>query len=667
MFIDSDRSVILRAVLVSLICWIGIIWGALRLQTEMSQSGAAGTGPVYATIEETVERVRRKPGTSYIWSNVGESESLYLKDSVQTGSDSSARIRLEDGTVLELGEQTLIVLDATAEMPLQFLQGEAILRGTSGDSKISAAQDGKVKVEQLPVKLITPDPRASLFVANTQGPKAQGITSRPVDFRWELSDANLSSQRLTLQLSADPRFKGSSVREFKIKDGAVRIPLAPGAYYWRIKSPERVASEVRSFYLAAAEPLTPVAPLTGTELSFWGKASTTEFRWSAPESSKLPGVQHEIQISRDASFSQLIETSKVLPSHGIASINSLPEGELFWRLRSRYGDLELRTPPQSFRLKTATRAELTLLSPDPGAISPGGKELRFTWSGKPEGSDYVWQIQRKGAEASEPESSRPIRAFVQNWKPGADGQYQWRVLAVYDGKVVGESAWRGINITSNAPLQLLAPADEARILAWKDPPPFTFRWKKDEVSRAGGNQYEVQLSPTKDFSKITASGKSQGDSLLSSSIRIAHGEHFWRVRLVSAEGEVLRSSEPRRLQYGNRPALRAPASALPEPEYSFDLVRLNSPATLSWEAVPEAKAYQVTLRKAGTKNSKPLFIKQVQTTELKLPKLAPGRYEWTVQAIDPMNRPGETLAPRAFAMEVGAPLSAPKILTPEVQ
>src|SRR4051812_22913726 len=85
-----------------------------------------------ATQRETVgeiiyadNNVKRQLGNDVMWNSIERKETVYNKDSIRTAKDSGVGVRLTDGTVIEIGENSLIVLDKTQQnLSVNFKAGD---------------------------------------------------------------------------------------------------------------------------------------------------------------------------------------------------------------------------------------------------------------------------------------------------------------------------------------------------------------------------------------------------------------------------------------------------------------------------------------------------------------------------------------------------------------
>src|SRR6185437_14665870 len=133
-----------RAVLVTVACLFGAAYSSLLLYRNIQDVGAR-TGTPMAKLEHIEAKVRLKPASSFIWSAVKSNEDLYRKDSIQTAPNGGATIRFNDGSLLEVGENSLIIVDSLENLSLGFLRGSAVLRTSAGDSRITLDKYGKTR------------------------------------------------------------------------------------------------------------------------------------------------------------------------------------------------------------------------------------------------------------------------------------------------------------------------------------------------------------------------------------------------------------------------------------------------------------------------------------------------------------------------------------------
>lgn len=641
----------------------GAATGGYMLYRDMTGVGASGQGAPIAQVLNTEKRVKRKLASSYVWNNVQKEQALFRRESIQTGAESAAMIRLSDGATVEVRENSLVVIDETKSLMNNFIHGSLILHQESGDSLMTVGNDGKVQVRELPVKLISPS--LSEIFYTTKGRR------QSIRFEWKLrDDSTLDKNALTtVQLARDTTFKTKQTLTGSSSE------LTPGRYYWRIVQTkegqqEEVISTVAQFSVIEATPLILTAPSDGERVDFYGMDATIEFRWVEQRgASFLENISHELEVSEDRKFETITATKRIAASSQISRIKGLTNGSFYWRIRSKWGPVNVTTPTQSFSTVRAARMPIQLLTPRENATLPVAP-LRLSWRSDFRGPDSRYSV--------EVESTTPNLNFstVQSTQAGginlsslSAGSYRWRVKTLLKDEITGESEWSGFSIAPGGSLTLKAPYVNQRIWYWKDPARFTFEWEPDALVTSEGSTYayQVELSNEVDFRNSVAKKRSSTTSLSSAEIALKPGNYYWRLQVIGEKGEALKTSTPLAFTYGVHPLLAAPNSATPASETKLNPLQMDTDPQLSWNPVKEAVSYEVVVTRQ-VKDVKKLWLRQV-TTETSVPlRDAPeGVYYWSVRALDQLDRLGEPLSDHKLILDAGETLAPPKTLTREVQ
>lgn len=644
-----------RAVLVTLVCLAGAALSAVLLYHDLNDSGVGGSGTPMARVEKRISKVRRKPPTSFIWNNLGADAPLYRKEYVQTGPESSALIRLNDGAMLELKENSLIVIDETANLSLNFVRGGGVLRSQQGDSRITANEKGgQAKVEKLPIQLTSPDPLAEF---------ATDSATRLIRFGWKI--LGVKPPDLELHVSTSPKFTSSTTRITPASSTGAESSLKPGEYFWRLGQGGQGLSEVGSFQVIAAPKIRPIFPINNQRIQSFGDESVVQFRWAyenLPNSSEP--IKATLEVATDSQFRALVRSEPVLFASGSASIQKLASGIYFWRLRTKFREIEGASSAEPFGFSRTERLNLTLQSPEDSAAQPLKGPLSFNWFAEDAPADVTYQaeVSDDGGKILAQSPFGPIPRWT--WAEPRHGALQWRVRAQWKGKSVGESTWRKFSLYADQPLVLRVPARGQKIHFWDSPPDMSFEWEKDPLVESQGFEYEVQVSPFQDFSKDvitqkTRSAKFEGikpDTKLSPS-----GQFFWKVRVVRQNGQIAKSSDTGSFQYSIHPPPSPPSTAqLDEGITQINPLERPKWPKLNWAKVPEVSDYEVTLIQAAPEGKKVLLQKIVDSTELPLSQLPQGNYEYTIRSVDRLKRKGEAMAPKTFSVTFGEALPPPK-------
>src|SRR5689334_13015449 len=74
---------------------------------------ATANREVIGEVVSAENNVKRQFNQDLLWNNIEKKEPIYNQDSIRTGKDSSTVLKLMDNTVIEVSENSLIVLDRT--------------------------------------------------------------------------------------------------------------------------------------------------------------------------------------------------------------------------------------------------------------------------------------------------------------------------------------------------------------------------------------------------------------------------------------------------------------------------------------------------------------------------------------------------------------------------
>ncbi len=653
----------------ALVCIAGSASGAYLLYTDLNARGGAGIGKPMAVVERRESKVRRKAGSSYAWANVDVKEDLYRKDSLQTGPGSAATVKFNDGSLLEIGENSLVVIDDIQNIQLNFKRGSLIVRRKDGgDSKITIDKDGKAKVEELPIRLISPEPLTNYWVPE----KGQ----KPVRFAWEPRGQN-QPESYTFQISADKTFRADRTRTVQVADPSVKetqLQLAPGKYYWRVAGKGAQPSEARQIMVSQAIALRPQSP-SKQKLMIWGAESSLPFRWVTPQASDdtIANAKHEIEISSDPEFRNRVLSQPVAADSGLASLKNFAEGNYFWRIKSRYGDFEVASAGERFAVEKARQIAIDLGKPDPASSFEQRPQVLFTWDADAD-AEFQWELQdAKGATVL----TNKARAKTFVWSKPEAGTYKWKVTALApNGEKAGETQWRPFAIFEGKPVALKAPAKNQEIYYWEDPTKIAFEWTQDPLIQKEDMAYLIEVAHDADFKTGLVSKRLDEETVTSKDLGgLQPGAYFWRVRIVDKSGQTVKTSEVARFAYGPHPVLAAPLEAGPAVGAEFNVLDEGNDPVLTWKPVEGAENYEVTVyapvqnrtTASGRQQNKVFFKTSTDKLTATVKGLKEGKYFWTIRTIDRMKRAGEPMPPKWFTVTYGEPLAAPESTSAEVQ
>lgn len=626
--------------MILLLCLVGMSTGAYLLYRDIYLSAGAGVGEPIAAVKYEYSAVRRKTSQALFWRHAANGEMLYHRDSIQTGSRSTASVKLNDGSSLELSENSLVVLDSLENTQLNLLAGSGVRRTSSGDQLLTVVEDGTVNTRPLPVRLLTPSNQMHFFI---RPDSLQNIT-----FDWQEPSASGSTYRI--EISQTSLFKKVKAADQKT------LSLGAGDYFWRVRRDDGQLSETRTFKISPAIALHPTWPVAQERVSVW-TGGEVQFRWRTGETDC--NCTDEIEIAQDDTFSQVVRSAPVDRRISFSSVKGVPPGHVYWRIKSTYPSLTVYSKTESFLLSENRRITLNLTEPADGSVQSLDKPLRLAWNSDATNAEYTLEVQSENESVTEVTT----RGMSYVWKSVRPGSFRWRVRALAGDKSTSESAWQSFRVYSGLPVTLLSPKPDQEIRFWKSPGQLEFSWKEDSLASAQRLSYKVEIARDAAFKTVMATMVTKRLSAASSDVALASGVHFWRVHVVSADGHILKSSEPSKFDYGYKPLLQAPALLSPESGFTVNLMKGTSLPVLRWQPVEDAKTYSVSLVSANGK----VIRKTTNDITLNPPPLSAGIYQWSVRAVDPLDRLGEESSQRIFKIEYGDLLPPPESLSPEVQ
>lgn len=375
------RENLWKSLVVSLCCLAGAGYGSYLLYYDWMGESARGSGPALAQVARRDQTVRRKSAKSFAWMRAEESDSLYKRDSVQTSAESAAVIKFKNGNLLEIGENSLVVIDDIENLELNFVQGSMILRTEAGDQRLSVSADGKVKVEKIPVRLVAPEPLARVY-------------KEQVEFAWKSGGA--ATPQVTVLVSSDRSFApGKTVRLDAGEASTFSTALKPGRWFWRLESQGQSLTEASQFTVVSITPPKPAYPARGEEIA----TPQLSFRWTGGESAftEAGEAKFVLEVAADAAFSKVIQTSRIAPETSQQSVSldpALAGKALYWRTKIEYPGGSSPSRAESFRMLSASEVQKGALA----LVSPAPEQKLYYWD-QPTEFKFAWRSEGGSARA----------------------------------------------------------------------------------------------------------------------------------------------------------------------------------------------------------------------------------------------------------------------------
>jgi hypothetical protein len=592
-----------------------------------------GGGKVLGTVVFKKLFATRKASNGFSWERMRNDSPVYDADTLRTADYSEATIYFDDGTSLDMSEDSMLKLDLGGKTKrLQFLGGRISLgSGVGATSYTISSSAGTIHL--------------------AKGAKA--TFSRKAD-------------TLSVEVS---RGSASLVK----KDGSTQD----------IAQNQELQVDMQSGKADLVfRPIVPVSPeQDGRLLSFAGPGTApgarvgVDFAWlteSAPQGGSqaaAAGAQAEAPTSGKTSYSLELSqskdfgTSETTRATGLSARVELAPGTWYWRVRDSSGE---ESPSRSFLLDLA--------EPPHPAYPPDGRrysyrrlkpEIRFAWTGMDEASSYLFEL------ASEPSFAKPVvRSRTTTTSLAVDslgeGTWYWRVSPVHAFTVVGEAgsgkpAVRSFTIAESpamAALSLTAPID-ASLYQIQDASGtgLDFSWEPN----AEAVSYELVISKAKDLSSPTAKvGTAQSYVSLSGeqAAPLARpGSYYWGARWFDREGNASPLSASRSLR-GIDGSIAVHLSFPPDGYRIAD--SLVSDTRFAWKSNLPARTVFQLARDSGFKD---LAYQETVSAETLIGHSWPsGEYHWRLCAYNTDGSVFVQSEPRSFT--VVEPFASPALVKP---
>jgi hypothetical protein len=650
------------------------------LYYQINRQSGAGNTEMIGRIVSKANIAERKFSSQVVWDEVFRDSKLYNFDTIRTSEHAEAIIRLKDGTVITLNENSMILLSySEKQVDIQFMQGTmnasqtgkgaggkevTIASGDTrialGNSDVSLSQDkdkqlqmtvnrGKAKLiagdkekvvsenqnilagkdtirlYDLTIKLIAPD--------NNRFYAPEGAKSS-VNFSWEAPKGDYTTY---LEVAANPSVSDPLVKR-KLNASNATEGFAEGVYYWRVTAINNTtkkveSSETRKFSIAASRPVQLITPGNNAVIKFHDSNPMINFMWSRSDAVS----RYTMTVSASPGMGKPIISSAVVGNK--ISLNSLGKGDYYWKIatinESDQVNLSAVSPVYKFTISRTDKLEPPQpVAPSenrsihPLAISQRG--INFTWTKDMSIPETQIILARDRNFSSIILKKNSVENSIRFQEKLNDGDYYWSLRGVMaDGSMTDSSPVRRFRVAREGGIMLIEPKDRAGITtkANETEASVMFSWSKTDLE---GN-YVLQVAKDRAFTSIA---KEMTLKDLSSSVTVKEGLHFWRVRQVDEKGTDMMTSTVYSFELMSK--LEIPVAISPKAGVTIDMLKRDT-LDFNWNTVKGANLYRIGLYqvKGGIQQS----VATLETRNLNykfgdLKKLDVGQFVWTLQAIE---------------------------------
>lgn len=695
----TDGRVVVTALILLLLFFSGLLY------LYANAGPKTGTNKVVGQLKTKQLKILRKLDSEVIWEELDESDPIRYRDTIRTEEGSEAVLLFTDGensAEIRMDERSMILVEDTDKISfvsgslsatgggsgnlqissgdtkislgnsdlkiskdenkglnLEVKKGEAKVVSSSGENTVGKNQsaelkDGKVEVHSLNLETVSP-PDKTYFPISGE--------TLPIKFEWKNSPG---VKTFRLEIARDSGFR-TGLKKLNTIGTNASISLPNGSYYWRVagnnpQSGKDEFSSSKNFKLVSWNKPKLLSPNNKEVFSYTETAPPVRFQWNTFDSQ----TKYKLEVSSDANFKQIVYSGD--SAAGFLKWEPRSEGQFFARVKmssDKQGFSEMSSDAISFVLRKSEQAE------PPKLLKPlQGEEIGirifkagsfFSWSSNKEFKSYSLEIAADSDFKNILFSKSTNTNFMKpdlDWK---EGIFFWRIKASSNSEGEISSSIGKFTLKPLGVIRLSFPKDGSELGHPMDGK-LQFRWDRPDPS----GTYKLEVSKDPNFvSKIYETSVRSGQN----SVPLAGpGDYYWKVTLLSPEGEVLTSSP----SSGFRTSDSAPFVSPVYPR-DRDKIDLDEKASLSfyWEIEGKSEAYILELLEADQKTLKTVFKKEIKGESYdyrELYRLREGKYQWRLSAKyrDSSGQLRTTLPlTRDFEVIMSATFKAPEILTPK--
>jgi hypothetical protein len=590
---------------------------------------------------------QRQEGSG-LWVSAAKDGPVYNHDTIRTGENSSAVIKLANNTEISLEEGSMVyikvdsgtkkatislkggsikvaqaektdsVLLETSSGSIALASGTVRLSGKGNRTTVRPETPGAIIVAKGSDNPVTLD-AASLFDVSNQEtatpsfsvtephPEEVVVTaekSARVTFAWKPE-----GETKPLEVALDPAFRKNTVSEPAFASGS-SLEFPAGRYWWRI--PE--SGESGSFTVIEGAESAPVSPV-GKSFIKAAVSVSIPFSWTK----RGEADSYRVDVFAEGSGDEPVLQRTVMQR--ATTIDFTEAGNYSWTVTSFYG-------PDRVAFTSARKIFSVVTAMLPAPEAPTVSREIAAWKTVDGADRYELRVSADAEGTVTKYAALTGSPFASLKKTLPDGTWFVAVRAFAGNVISPWSTATRYEISPPKPLVATTPADGASVsLAGKK---IFFAWKDAN----GGSRYRLLVSRTADLSNpIAEASPHRTDCSIPFPEGIQAGNYFWKVSLVDSAGAVTSESP-----VSSFAVLVAPPAPKPVAPAKGAILEINALDALrfAWESTGDGDSYIVSLyRMTG---GIPKLVGSWETDETTLSisdfsKLALDTFSWELFAV----------------------------------
>ncbi len=625
-----------------------------------------------ATITFKYKTAQRKFLDRVVWDRLRQNSPVYNGDTIHTADLSEATVWFDDGTTLDLAENTMaqVFKHGDGSLGTDLSQGSATV-DSSDDSygmtlttanvrvdvkkgtKLSAQKDAQGNDVNLSVEkgraslsdgtiinsgdsaMLGEDEkiRARLFVTKPLvNEKILNYTEDETEVRFSWS-TSINIENLSLKIATDKEFRNvlQSINTKSLREVAVKLPK--GTYHWKLETTDESINNDGETYVCKGkfqiiQALAPqlMTPAQGYSYQYRKKNPSLRFIWTESESataynfaiSKSPDMSNPVLEQRSSSTSIIISTLK--------------EGTYYWQVTPFYivNRVGLANPSKIGTFNIEQKGELTApiqFTPTNGEfVNKAKKMMTLSWQMEDEASFYKVLVSSRETLSSPVISKETTENYLtltgsemNNLK---DGEYYWAVTQVdSEGNSSPRSETRSFYVLNgNIEQRTVFPPENYNL--WKPLSGDTrFTWKTNLTFAQ-----RIQIATDSNFRNLVVDTETNNNAY--SGVSLDEGDYWWRITVNQG---TFTSSTPGK-HFTVVPEIDSARLIQPTIENKA-VVRPNEKYTFKWKEPEGADYYRIKIYKIGKED--PVYDENFITgdsTDVDMEDFTEGSYKWEIQA-----------------------------------
>lgn len=595
------------------------------LYRDMTYTPAPSGMEQIGNVSYKYKKAERKYAAIAIWDGLDQMAPVYDHDSIRTVKRASAKIHFLNGTVVNLDEDTLVVinidengssisfekgsisasgisdvniktkdavLSLNGTVAIQEKNGQVAVSMSSGSAQLK--KDGKtldlVQNQQVSVgdrEMILQDVQV-IHKSPVPGSIIVSGETTPVVFSW----INRSRGDAVLEISKSTDFSSFVYRK-PVHGNEASLPLQEGEYYWRLKKNLTETNYWKVSVIHQPAPV-PALPAKNEKIIYRDRMPAVKFMWTGnPKASS-----YTIEISGTKDFKNTVFRSTTVQRE-YAFTGTLPDGTYFWRVKADYPFASVSEAGPSSSFSVIKQKELptpVLRFPNKGtelsSLTADSRGISMGWTGNPEITSYTLQLSKdRHFRNIESEEYTHANSFSLK-KELTEGTWYWRVKGKNSTTETPFSETSFFNMKKVIPVTLSCPQEGEEIHDIETGGKTVFQWQ--DPNR--GSKYRLLIA--RDPEMVSVIKRQDTDTTRLSIKNLPGGKLYCSISLISLTGEISSVSPVRKFFLVK--GLEAPQQIYPGTRATVDLLSRNE-LVFRWTSVPGATAYDFTLyRKQGS-------------------------------------------------------------------